>query len=186
MSDFHLGSSSLGWLVGAGAVTATAAYQIWAGTKQTELSASSFQLLHQYCPVAAGFLAILVPVMEPLGLSSRQPDTLLGYPYSWSSLLAIAISSLLGIVVSLSTFLVIGATSSLTYNVVGHVKTVIILMGGVVLFGDRMPLDKLLGISLAMLGIIWYSQVRRQLTGPRAAPCLRALSLSVTSSPPLC
>lgn len=37
--------------------------------------------------------------------------------------------------VSLSTFLVIGATSSLTYNIVGHLKTVIILTGGVVFFG---------------------------------------------------
>lgn len=61
--------------------------------------------------------------------------------------------------VSLSTFLVIGATSSLTYNVVGHIKTVIILMGGCMFFGDEMPLKKLAGISVAMLGIIWYSQV---------------------------
>lgn len=61
--------------------------------------------------------------------------------------------------VSLSTFLVIGATSSLTYNVVGHIKTVIILMGGCMFFGDEMPLKKLAGISIAMLGIMWYSQV---------------------------
>ena len=58
VSDFSLGGSSLGWLVGAGAVAATAAYQIWAGTKQTELAASSFQLLHQYCPIAGTLLAI--------------------------------------------------------------------------------------------------------------------------------
>lgn len=64
-----------------------------------------------------------------------------------------------GVQVSLSTFLVIGATSSLTYNVVGHIKTVIILMGGCMFFGDEMPLKKLAGISVAMSGIIWYSQV---------------------------
>ncbi len=34
------------------------------------------------------------------------------------------LSAVLGILVSLSTFLVIGATNSLTYNIVGHVKTV--------------------------------------------------------------
>ncbi len=61
--------------------------------------------------------------------------------------------------VSLSTFLVIGATSSLTYNVVGHIKTIIILTGGCMFFGDEMPLKKLAGISIAMLGIMWYSQV---------------------------
>lgn len=55
---------------------------------------------------------------------------------------------------------VIGATSSLTYNVVGHIKTVIILTGGCVFFGDEMPLKKFLGIATAMLGIVWYSQAR--------------------------
>lgn len=44
-------------------------------------------------------------------------------------------------------------------QVVGHVKTVIILMGGCLFFGDQMPLKKLAGISVAMFGIIWYSQV---------------------------
>jgi solute carrier family 35 protein E3 len=73
--------------------------------------------------------------------------------------IAIVISAVLGLLVSLSTFLVIGATSSLTYNVVGHVKTVIILTGGCLFFGDEMPPKKLAGISIAMVGIVWYSQV---------------------------
>lgn len=46
-----------------------------------------------------------------------------------------------------------------TLQVVGHVKTVIILMGGCLFFGDEMPLKKLAGISVAMVGIVWYSQV---------------------------
>ena len=58
---------------------------------------------------------------------------------------AIAVSAGLGLLVSLSTFLVIGATSSLTYNVVGHIKTVIILAGGCLFFGDEMPPKKLAG-----------------------------------------
>ena len=62
--------------------------------------------------------------------------------------------------VNLSTFLVIGATSSLTYNVVGHIKTVIILTGGVVFFGDSMSGKKFLGILFAMGGIVWYSMIK--------------------------
>ena len=50
----------------------------------------------------------------------------------------------------------IGATSSLTYNVVGHIKTVLILSGGVVFFGDSMPTKELGGILVAMLGIVWW------------------------------
>ena len=94
-----------------------------------------------------------------MGWVDAEPGTLLGYKYSMAAIIAIAVSALLGLLVSLSTFLVIGATSSLTYNVVGHIKTVIILMGGCMFFGDEMPLKKLGGISVAMGGIIWYSQV---------------------------
>ena len=39
-------------------------------------------------------------------------------------------------------------------------KTVIILMGGCLFFGDDMPMKKLAGISVAMSGIVWYSQVQ--------------------------
>ena len=51
---------------------------------------------------------------------------------------AIAGSAVLGLLVSLSMFLMIGATSGVTFNVVGHAKTVLILAGGVALFGDAM------------------------------------------------
>ena len=44
--------------------------------------------------------------------------TLLGYPYSWLAVGAILTTAVLGLIVSLSTFLVIGATSSVTFNVV--------------------------------------------------------------------
>jgi hypothetical protein len=69
---------------------------------------------------AAVMLGILIPIFEPMGWKGHPPGTLLGYTYTWGSVLAIFISSALGLLVSLSTFLVIGATSSLTYNVVGR------------------------------------------------------------------
>jgi hypothetical protein len=68
---------------------------------------------------AAIMLGILIPIFEPMGWKGHPPGTLLGYSYTWGSVAAIIISSALGLLVSLSTFLVIGATSSLTYNVVG-------------------------------------------------------------------
>jgi solute carrier family 35 protein E3 len=154
----------------------TALYQIWAGSKQKELRASSMQLLHQYTPQAALMLAVLVPMFEPLGLASgsRSADTLLGYPYGLWSLLAILLSAVLGLLVSLSTFLVIGATSSLTYNVVGHLKTVIILSGGCVFFGDSMPLNKLMGVCVAMGGIVWYTQLKLQAASAASNKALTA------------
>lgn len=141
---------------------ATALYQIWAGSKQKELGLGSMQLLHQYVPLAAGLLAVLVrqgglggvqmvaepvqsgelplairaarcaacnlhisclparwptpptclprgpqvPLCEPMGWSSQGPGTILGYTFTPGSVVAIAISSVLGLLVNLSTFLV--------------------------------------------------------------------------------
>ena len=59
--------------------------QIWAGSKQKELEANSMQLMHQYSPYAAGFLMVAVVLFEPLGLKQPvpDPDTLLGFPYTY-------------------------------------------------------------------------------------------------------
>lgn len=35
-----------------------------------------------YTPIASAMLVILVPCLEPLGISSPEPDTLLGFPYT--------------------------------------------------------------------------------------------------------
>ena len=47
-----------------------------------------------------------VPLCEPVGWSSRARGTILGYEFSAGSLVAIGISSVLGLLVNLSTFLV--------------------------------------------------------------------------------
>ncbi|KAK9823750.1 hypothetical protein WJX72_005144 [[Myrmecia] bisecta] len=38
--------------------------------------------------------------------------------------------------------------------------TIIVLAGGCLFFGDQMPLKKLIGVSVALTGIIWYSQLK--------------------------
>ena len=149
-----------GTLVALAAVLVTATYQIWVGTKQKELGAGSMQLLHEYTPAAALFLMLLIPALEPVGLFSRAPGTIMGFEYTYGAIVAIMISALLGLVVSLSTFLVIGATSSITYNVVGHMKTVIIIVGGYLFFGDEMNPRKFLGIVLCLGGVYWYTHVK--------------------------
>lgn len=173
VTDHGLTTNLLGLAVGLSAILVTAMYQVWAGSKQKELQTGSMQLLHQYTPIAAIMLAILVPILEPVGVFEAFPDghTLIGYKYTLSSITAIAISSILGLLVSLSTFLVIGATSSLTYNIVGHLKTVTILTGGCFIFGDSMTISRLSGVTLAMVGIAWYSHM--QLTGLQQAKPLK-------------
>ena len=108
ITDPQISSNLFGLAVGFGSVGATALYQIWAGSKQKELGLGSMQLMHQFIPLAAVLLAILVPICEPMGWTNPTPDTILGYHFTPKSVVAIAISSVLGLLVSLSTFLVSG------------------------------------------------------------------------------
>lgn len=43
-----------------------------------------------------------------------------------------------------------------------RVQTVLILSGGVILFGEHMPLGRFLGICVTMFGIVWYSWINVQ------------------------
>jgi len=160
VTDTQVSANSLGLLIGLSAIMSTASYQVFAGSKQKELQAGSMQLLHEYTPVASVLLGIMIPIFEPMGWMERTPETVLGYHYTFAACAAILFSAVLGLLVSLSTFLVIGATSSLTYNVVGHLKTCIILTGGCVLFGDEMPFKKFIGVCVSLLGMVWYTNVK--------------------------
>ncbi len=108
VTDAKIMTNILGMAIAVAATLVTALYQIWAGTKQKALKASSMQLLVGYTPQAALFLVLLVPIMDPVGLKDHAPGTLFGFNYSVAAITAIAVSAVLGLLVSLSTFLVIG------------------------------------------------------------------------------
>lgn len=44
----------------------------------------------------------------------------------------------------------------------GHLKTVLIVGAGVALFGDEMGIKKLMGLVVAMCGIVWYSHIKME------------------------
>ena len=57
-----------------------------------------------------------------------------------------------GLFVSLSTFLFIKSTGPLTYNIVGHLKTISILTTGYLFFHEDMNTKKVGGVALQNVG----------------------------------
>ena len=55
--------------------------------------------------------------------------------------------------------------------VVGHIKTVVVLSGGCLLFGDEMPLKRFLGVCLALSGIFYFSALKMQVSCPSPTAC---------------
>jgi len=72
---------------------------------------------------------------------------------------SIIISCFAAWVVNVAGYLVIGKLSPLTFQVLGHAKTLSILIGGYVLFGqdNEITPQKLFGICIALLGTFAYS-----------------------------
>ncbi|KAF8397120.1 hypothetical protein HHK36_016027 [Tetracentron sinense] len=69
----------------------------------------------------------------------------------------IVLSCLISVSVNFSTFLVIGKTSPVTYQVLGHLKTCLVLAFGYVLLHDPFNWRNILGILIALVGMMLYS-----------------------------
>lgn len=69
----------------------------------------------------------------------------------------IILSCLISVSVNFSTFLVIGKTSPVTYQVLGHLKTCLVLAFGYILLRDPFSWRNILGILVAVVGMVLYS-----------------------------
>ncbi|RXI04083.1 hypothetical protein DVH24_038357 [Malus domestica] len=69
----------------------------------------------------------------------------------------IVLSCLISVSVNFSTFLVIGRTSAVTYQVLGHLKTCLVLAFGYILLRDPFSWRNILGILIAIVGMVLYS-----------------------------
>lgn len=64
---------------------------------------------------------------------------------------------MISVSVNFSTFLVIGKTSPVTYQVLGHLKTCLVLAFGYILLHDPFSWQNILGILIAVVGMALYS-----------------------------
>jgi hypothetical protein len=63
--------------------------------------------------------------------------------------------------INLSQFFIIGSTSVLTFNIVGIVKTVLIIVLSWVVEGKVIGVHDTVGVALAMTGSFLYAQVKK-------------------------
>eukprot|EP01018_Ginkgo_biloba_P016081 Gb_29422 [translate_table: standard] len=135
------------------AIVTTCVAQIMTNTIQKRFKVSSTQLLYQSCPYQATTLFISGPFLD--GLLTNQ--NVFAFKYTPQVLIFIVLSCLISVSVNFSTFLVIGKTSPVTYQVLGHLKTCLVLAFGYVLLHDPFSWRNILGILIAIVGMGLYS-----------------------------
>ncbi|KAM7501719.1 hypothetical protein LguiB_000623 [Lonicera macranthoides] len=135
------------------AILTTCVAQIMTNTIQKKFKVSSTQLLYQSCPYQAITLFLTGPFVD--GLLTNQ--NVFAFNYTPQVLAVIVLSCLISVAVNFSTFLVIGKTSPVTYQVLGHLKTCLVLAFGYILLRDPFSWRNILGIAIAIVGMILYS-----------------------------
>lgn len=135
------------------AVVTTCVAQIMTNTIQKKFKVSSTQLLYQSCPYQAITLFLIGPSVDKY-LTSQ---SVFAFNYTPNVLAFIVLSCLISVSVNFSTFLVIGKTSPVTYQVLGHLKTCLVLAFGCILLRDPFSWQNILGIFVAIVGMALYS-----------------------------
>ncbi|XP_013068789.1 solute carrier family 35 member E3-like [Biomphalaria glabrata] len=147
----------VGIIFAAVGVLITSLYQVLVGEKQHELQVNSMQLLYYQAPLSAFLLLFVIPFFEPL-------DAFHGVFFNWpfEALVAVFMSACVAFVVNLSIFWIIGNTSPVTYNMIGHLKFCLTLLGGFILFHDPIQILQLLGILTTVAGVLIYTHIKRE------------------------
>mmetsp|Transcript_15339 Transcript_15339/g.27271 ORF Transcript_15339/g.27271 Transcript_15339/m.27271 type:complete len:353 (+) Transcript_15339:106-1164(+) len=160
--------NTVGTIYGVAAVLVTAQYQIWQGKKQKEYDLSSMQLAN-----SVSFFQIFIGLLLALKFEASKILDLSQENSMPSSLIfLILLSGLLAMSVNIHSFALIGKTSAVTFQVVGHGKTCLILLSGYFLHIQAgKPVAALytnvFGVTVALAGVVLYSNLK--LTPPGKA-----------------
>ncbi|XP_066490622.1 solute carrier family 35 member E3 [Tiliqua scincoides] len=145
----------LGMVYASLGVLVTSVYQVWVGAKQHELQVNSMQLLYYQAPMSCGILLCIVPFFEPV----FGEGGIFG-PWTLSAVLMVILSAVIAFMVNLTIYWIIGNTSPVTYNMFGHFKFCITLMGGYILFKDPLSINQGFGIACTLFGILAYTHFK--------------------------
>ncbi|EYU36176.1 hypothetical protein ABFS82_14G242600 [Erythranthe guttata] len=151
ITDLQL--NTVGSILSLLAIVTTCVGQILTNTIQKKLNVSSTQLLYQSAPFQAAILFVSGPFLD----QCLTNQNVFAYKYSPIVLGFIVLSCLIAVFVNLSTFLVIGKTSPVTYQVLGHLKTCLVLGFGYTLLHDPFTTRNIVGILIALVGMLLYS-----------------------------
>lgn len=135
------------------AVWSTSLQQYYVHYLQRKYSLSSFNLLGHTAPAQAGSLLLLGPLLD-YWLTNKRVDQ---YSYDAASLMFLILSCTIAVGTNLSQFICIGRFTAVSFQVLGHMKTILVLIMGFFFFGrEGLNLHVVIGMIIAVVGMMWY------------------------------
>ncbi|EOY16821.1 Nucleotide-sugar transporter family protein isoform 3 [Theobroma cacao] len=135
------------------AVWSTSLQQYYVHHLQRRYNLSSFNLLGHTAPAQAGTLLLVGPFLD-YWLTNKRVDA---YSYNLASVTFLVLSCTIAVGTNLSQFICIGRFTAVSFQVLGHMKTILVLIMGFFIFGkEGLNLHVVLGMIIAVVGMIWY------------------------------
>jgi len=173
---YDLSLNLVGLIFAVCAVVFTALSQIFTNTYQKSLDCNALQLLHLTSPYIALGMLIMCPFFDDL---SKFAD----FVYTPQCVTRIVVSCVFALGVNISNYLVLGKTSPLTYQVLGHMKTVLILILGFTVFKKPIDIRNVIGITIAMVGVVSYTEIRRRESAKPVLPTTSSVDVNARGKP---
>lgn len=142
-----------GFICACVAVFSTSLQQISIGSLQKKYSIGSFELLSKTAPIQALSLVLLGPIIDYY-LNGK---IITKYHFTSGVVFFILLSCSLAVFCNVSQYLCIGRFSAVSFQVLGHMKTVCVLTLGWLLFDSELTFKNISGMALAVVGMIVYS-----------------------------
>nr|GLL28384.1 UDP-galactose transporter 2-like [Ipomoea trifida]GMC93183.1 UDP-galactose transporter 2-like [Ipomoea batatas]GMD02502.1 UDP-galactose transporter 2-like [Ipomoea batatas]GME04527.1 UDP-galactose transporter 2-like [Ipomoea batatas] len=144
------------------AVWSTALQQYYVHFLQRKYSLGSFNLLGHTAPLQAASLLLVGPITDKW-LTDKSVGA---YHYTLSAVLLIILSCTIAIGTNLSQFICIGRFTAVSFQVLGHMKTILVLILGFLFFGkEGMNIQVVLGMGVAIVGMVWYGNASSKVGG---------------------
>ncbi len=136
-------------------VLSTSAQQILVGHLQKKHNVTSNFLLAKTSLWMAASMLVFGPIMDTLVTGGGNV-----FEYEWTSgsLMFLAVSCGFAVLVNISQYLCIGRFSAVSFQVIGHVKTVLVFLFGFICFNAPITSKNIAGCALAVVGMIYYTQ----------------------------
>ncbi|CAK0784935.1 hypothetical protein CVIRNUC_008140 [Coccomyxa viridis] len=158
ITDLEMENNVLGTVIAAISVVSSGMQQIFCRTMQQKHSLASHELLANTAPAQAWTLLLLGPFLD------RYISHAWVFNYDWNvpALTFLALSCACAVGVNVSQFMCLGRFSAVSYQVLGHSKTMLVLLGGWAFLGDHVSLKQLAGMALAVIGMVLYGVASSQ------------------------
>ncbi|KAL0291397.1 UNVERIFIED_CONTAM: UDP-rhamnose/UDP-galactose transporter 4 [Sesamum calycinum] len=149
------------------AVWSTSLQQYFVHYLQRKHSIGSFDLLGHTAPPQAASLLLVGPFMD-YWLTDKRVDN---YNYTFISVMFVVLSCAIAIGTNLSQFICIGRFTAVSFQVLGHMKTILVLILGFLFFGkEGLNLHVVVGMMVAIVGMMWYGHASSRPGGKERLP----------------